>query len=246
MLRLLCSILLAMVICLNPSVISLADNSDNNMCNKAPQTVIGNAEYPPEWFKLKWDPNNPETIARNHSETISVIGGVSPYTWEVSGTGFTLEEIQDNELSCILHADDTACGTATITVTDASSDVSGYVRCTSGRWVPIPFSCVIPGPATDWDPGGGQAYPWAERIEGKYKIIEIYAYGTWGSSCGDPCTLNYTPCIDDMSCERTTDWSGNANQIGNWPCCWDEPGDNDSYFCWCQSRGQFLREWQCQ
>ena len=105
MLRLLCSILLAMVICLNPSVISLADNSDNNMCNKAPQTVIGNAEYPPEWFKLKWDPNNPETIARNHSETISVIGGVSPYTWEVSGTGFTLEEIQDNELSCILHAD---------------------------------------------------------------------------------------------------------------------------------------------
>ena len=40
---------------------------------------------------LQYDPANPQTIERNDSITISVIDGIPPYTWSVSGTGFGVD-----------------------------------------------------------------------------------------------------------------------------------------------------------
>lgn len=132
----------------------IGPGTEGNIGPTIPETY----EYPPDWFpEFKYDPNNQEEIDPNSSVTINVIGGIPPYTWSVSGNGFGLSQIQTNGLSNTLHADDTACGTATIIMTDACSQtVTGYVRCTSGRWETVetlgqssvigePTSCIIGG-----------------------------------------------------------------------------------------------------
>ncbi|TES91812.1 MAG: hypothetical protein E3J94_03305, partial [Desulfobacteraceae bacterium] len=92
--------------------------------------------------ELQFDPSNPDEIARNSSIPINVIGGCPPYTWSVSGNGFSLAESQTQELSNTLIADSTACGAATITVTGCSGPpVTGYVRCTTGTWSAQTYTC---------------------------------------------------------------------------------------------------------
>jgi len=72
-------------------------------------TASGNFEYIDSWFPVfKYDTANPQTIAQNSSVTISVIGGFSPYTWSVSGTGFTFASETTKDLSNTLNADATA------------------------------------------------------------------------------------------------------------------------------------------
>jgi len=87
------------------------------------------------------DDTSDDTIDREDIATIAVTGGCPPYAWSVEGTGFwfdaeyTLTEIESNAISIILYADETACGAATITVTDFCEDsCDGGVRCTEGEW----------------------------------------------------------------------------------------------------------------
>ena len=96
---------------------------------------------PSEYFSLyRWDPQNPDEMDQNSDIEIGVIGGIPPYSWSVSGSGFSLSQSQTVSVSNTLNADSTACGAATITVTDALGDVvTGYVRCTIGQWVFICF-----------------------------------------------------------------------------------------------------------
>jgi len=73
-------------------------------------TFTGNHTYTPEWRPaFQYDPNNPDEIDRNSSVEISVIGGTSPYTWSVSGTGFSIPSSTTDRTNT-LSADDTACG----------------------------------------------------------------------------------------------------------------------------------------
>lgn len=100
-------------------------------------TFTGNHTYTPNWHPaFQYDPNNPDEIDRNNTVAISVIGGFSPYTWQVSGNGFSLSLNETEVPSNALYANDTACGSATITVTDNyGATVTGYVRCTEGQWI---------------------------------------------------------------------------------------------------------------
>ena len=84
---------------------------------------------------IAYDAGNPETIAREANATITITGGCAPYTWAVAGTGFSFPPGTTTALTNTLSADATACGTATITVTDAcGTTATGYVRCTTGEW----------------------------------------------------------------------------------------------------------------
>jgi len=85
---------------------------------------------------MAWDTDtSAETVARNASVTVAVIGINTSFTWSVSGTGFTLDNETTTGLTNTLNADDTACGSATITVTGCDdTSVTGYVRCTTGAW----------------------------------------------------------------------------------------------------------------
>ncbi len=74
--------------------------------------------------------------------TISVRGGVPPYTWafeEQEGDAFTLEESITQGRSNVVHAAGNACGSAKITVTDSCPDgprhIDGSVKSKVGSWV---------------------------------------------------------------------------------------------------------------
>lgn len=78
----------------------------------------------------------PQTITRDNSVTLTIAGNNSPFTWEVSGVGFSLEHSETEGLTNTLHADSTACGTASIFVVGCDDQsVSGYVTCTVGQWL---------------------------------------------------------------------------------------------------------------
>lgn len=93
-----------------------------------------------------YDPNNPETIDQNDSKVITVIDGLSPFSWSVAGTGFSFSAATTMGQSNVLLTDDTACGLATITVTDdCGTVVASYIKCTTGQWVLKPGFCVMAG-----------------------------------------------------------------------------------------------------
>ena len=106
-------------------------------------TIPENVKGIEKLLALQWDPANPDEIQPNTSAKVMVTGGSPPLAWSVFGTGFSLEKVQgqdsvDHERSKLLKASATACGTATISVTDKCGDsVTGYVRCTNGQWVLI-------------------------------------------------------------------------------------------------------------
>lgn len=88
---------------------------------------------------LAWDSGtSAATVARNASVTVAITdsGDSGPFSWAVSGTGFTLDNATTTGLTNTLNADGTACGLATITVTGCEeTSATGYVRCTTGVWV---------------------------------------------------------------------------------------------------------------
>jgi len=77
---------------------------------------------------LEWDyVNSDETIVQSSTAVVYITGGIGPFEWEVTGTGFTMEEavtaiyVRTNTLI----ADAGACGTATIVVTDTAPLCAG-------------------------------------------------------------------------------------------------------------------------
>ena len=90
---------------------------------------------------------DPETeIARNDSVVVNVEANGTPLTWAVSGTGFSLEHDETAGTGNVLHADETACGAAMITVTDCDGNQAiGSVRCTTGQWVVKSSDCQMAG-----------------------------------------------------------------------------------------------------
>jgi len=122
-------LILPFVFFLNPS----GAMGQENIC--IVPTTPGNVKDIESYLALQWSPTNPETIDRNSEVTISVIGGFAPYSWAVSTNGFTLADSKTTGLQNTLCADDSACGAATVTVTDASgATAKGSLRSQNGQW----------------------------------------------------------------------------------------------------------------
>jgi len=96
---------------------------------------------------LVWDEDrNATSIAQNDSTTLYVLGGLGPYTWNVSGIGVEFENgqttIVTQNRSVVLNTNASNCGTIDITVTDwCSQETSGYILSTAGSWQPTGESC---------------------------------------------------------------------------------------------------------
>jgi len=88
-----------------------------------------------------WDyVNSAATIGQSANTIVYVTGSGTELEWSVSGTGFffdaglSLTTITTGA-STTLYTNASACGAATITVTDCASNVvTGYIRCTVGVW----------------------------------------------------------------------------------------------------------------
>ena len=93
---------------------------------------------------------DPETeIGQSDSLVVNVTANGTPLTWAVSGTGFSLEHAETAGTGNVLHSDGSACGAATITITDCDGNqATGYVRCTAGVWSALVVGCVLTGA---WD-----------------------------------------------------------------------------------------------
>ncbi len=209
-----------------------------------------------KWF-FEWDPSNPDTIDRQTQVAVSVTGGIAPYDWSVSGSGFSLAESQTQGLSNILYADDTACGSAFITVADAQGAVDGSVRVPDhGRWVTICYGSqdcwqLCGEPTTSWYTVS--YYRWeAVKVQGGYRQFD--GYGAWcgygAAYCDDP-----PPAWDGPEClTRPQVLPMLASDCGNLPL----KKVNPAYYktdCWnnVECRGCVTtipgnisyQEWQC-
>ena len=209
---------LLILFCLYPNNSSIAGDCANKAGGVGTPTFSGNFNIPSNWScpenpSLEYDTaNSDETIERNGSAAIVVIGNNGPYTWSVSGTGFTLEtENGPTGPTNVLYADGSACGAATITVTGCGGlSVTGYVRCTANSaWV---LFCS----AGYYESCYGQVP--SESIIGDTKIRSItqchsYPFENLTSSCG-----GYTCSYEGLSCVSACPYSNCNLRVYKWEC----------------------------
>ena len=220
------------------------------------QTVTANVTYPEGWF-LTYSPNNPETIEPSSEETIRIFGCRPPFTWSVEGNGFDLSDDETVTLFNTLGADGTACGSATITITDnfGASD-TGYVRCTNGQWVFKGNICVISGP------GNVDRHT---RIIGNKKQVQTYALSYCASSgCGAVWPFGCSPgnwCAAEKNKPECITFTC---QPGYWIasycgcdmvrtcadryCCtlpWPDDCDYNAACYYCNASDPIYYEWEC-
>ncbi len=113
----------------------ITDSEMYDTVDRVEATIIIFAGDPVTPDTFECDSGNSETVVRENDVEITVIGGCPSFTWEVSGTGFSFASGSTSGRTNTLSADETACGLATITVTDSlGSEVTGYVRSTTGTW----------------------------------------------------------------------------------------------------------------
>ena len=142
-----------LTLCLYLTLPAHADNSCPISIPTSPGNVLHNTC---ESSTIAWnDSNSTEALARNSSRVLTIIeesGTGRPYTWSVSGTGFSLKTTDPMGTSSILYTDGTACGSAKITVTgcNGKTEVIGYVRSNTGRWILISSCNKDPSCLTSW------------------------------------------------------------------------------------------------
>jgi len=164
----------------------------------------------------------PETINQDESKSVAItdsLGNGGPYSWSVSGSGFTLDHAETTGLTNMLNADVAACGTATVTVTGCGGTiVTGYVRCTTGNWTEID-SCTNVASC-----GGVCGSAGCDTIVEKYKYHDQYCTLTLGQE--EYCAAYCPP-------------TGNCSALGD-SCVGDLFG-----FCECSVRYTKTYEWTC-
>lgn len=150
---------------------------------------------------MNWDyATSAATIARNSSEVVAISGLNFPFSWSVAGTGFSLEHETTEGLTNTLHADGTACGSATITVTGCDDNsTTGYVRGTEGEWVLIDMCTQNGGDSTN--------------------CIDSYIGNIWRHHCARCCKPE--DCGEDRTCcDWAADWyaiCAYCDSNPNWP-----------------------------
>ena len=215
---------------------------------------------------LTWDQaNSCEELADNSSCAVAVAGGQGPYTWTISGTGFSFASgqtsIHTSENTVTVFTQD-ACGAGSITVTDGcGSVVDNAVRSVDGEWVVVvsPNSlepCKITGDYSDLV-STSNTFKF-EVIKGKYKLIQDTYTSFWGIDCQLP--NGYQHCNDPGSIyafddNNPTHHSCIKNFVGTNELihyehdhCWWEQLESNGWQCkrtyWAEHT-KYLYEWQC-
>ena len=205
---------------------------------------------------ISWDdPNSDDTIARSGSATVTIIGTATPFTWSVSGTGFTLAYSTTVGLSNILYADAAACGSATITVTGCDGvSVIGYVRCTTGGWVYKSATCGLSGTPAESIVCPSGNLDLSKILGNKKQLQTVNCFSSLTSGCvEDPVTY---PCpaagvAEWCATTRCNTWGYQSQGAclmigGNPPWCVVYCGDpaGCGRYCWATVSLDYY-EWEC-
>lgn len=90
---------------------------------------------PEEAYCFVWDPDNPDFFPQGEDTPISIIGGVPPLSWQISGDGFSIPYPQTQTGSNVLSLTASACGTGTIIVTDSCGrQITEYPKSQQGQY----------------------------------------------------------------------------------------------------------------
>ena len=184
------------------------------------------------------------------TKTLTVQNGAGPFTWAVSGTGFCLAYATTTGRSNILRADDTACGPATITITDyCGNSCTCIVRGTVGFWCelaeytgtePTVPPCLLTGTTVN----EGEAL-----IIGKYKQSEFTAPDGGGICWGacdctrapmPSCLAGPTPCITRGAWTAGLSISSMCS-----PACFYYISSGWTHYSTHVARGRYGYEWKC-
>ena len=189
-------------------------------CSIPPCTITGNAQFKTNWV-FYWLPDNPQTIGRSSEATVGVFGGYPPFTWTVNGNGFSLAEEETSERNNVLISSSTACGAASINVTDTKGYMTtGSLRCSAGKWSGVKPGCVFGG-VDEYVYEGGATYTpsnwplWTYTV-GKY--FQSQSIGRTDIPCGQSCTNCADQCAQKAAESAQYQCSPCLGRTSNVPC----------------------------
>jgi hypothetical protein len=192
-------------------------------------------------YVIAWDyDTSAAEIVRETSENVYATANNTPLTWSVSGTGFSLEHAETTGFGNVLHADETACGSAEITVTGCDEQsATGYVRCTTGQWAHWRNNfCDLAGRTATITQHNPPNEPfWAEAIEGNVKQVDFYDTVGFGGCeyadpmdcmvCNDycfspfrptPCECGYVCCLEVPDINHNRKFTVTSRSSYKWVC----------------------------
>lgn len=191
-------------------------------------------------------------IIREDSALIYVIANNTPLSWSVEGTGFSLEHEETDGVGNVLHADETACGSAKITVVGCNSaSTIGYARCTTGQWSGYTNGCILSGTpdSSVW----GVTTLQLTKTQGKYEQVQtvVGCYGLSAECCDDVNCLESCGAGDCVNCTdcltfSCTEMFGGAIDCGDWCCSTEADCGPEDHTGYCIGN-KYLRwrEWVC-
>lgn len=187
------------------------------------------------------DASTSDTIARLSNITVYVLNGCGPFTWSVSGTGFSFATAQTSARENTLSADGTACGPATVTISDScGTSVNSIIRCTSGSWSDKYLCTSCPSGCYFADCGDRDAVCTLNVYE--YLTDKKYREEYVGRNCykANPCSIwkkSSTSCVDTCLFSPTKSVMANFSQTCT---CTDGTGGQ-----MCLYSDVVLQEWVC-
>jgi hypothetical protein len=214
------------------------------------ETIIFPSSWGCEWFI-----GNPDEIARNGNGLIELRNGRPPYQWQISGNGFWFDEAhtvtaaQTTDPSVRLYVGSSACGSATINVTDGSAcSRSGTVRSNAGSWVLVTRNqCVMSGTFNYTIPGGWYGLVLGGKKQ-EVKVMNIggCSSGAPGYSCSNPCPGGNCSAGCAQWCLPNGVGCQDCLNTGIVPCVNTPlpPGEGSYYTCFC-IWGISYYEWRC-
>lgn len=189
--------------------------------------------------EFKFEDSNQE-VGPGGSLVLGISGGVPPYDWSVQGNGFWLEESQSQGLSNTLYADNTACGSAMVGITDACNvTVTGSIRCTQGIWRQHGYHALDVGNAENTGPCDWTS-PKVVILDGRWR----YTFDNdpvYYCRCIDPDALGYHGPSGDYPADPSNPDPYHSEGCTDIPCGTYDPGWRGT--CW--RMGVYIEEWTC-
>lgn len=205
------------------------------------------------------------TIAPGGSTGVVATGGCPPYTWDVAGTGYSLEFNVTEDGNNTLTSAGGTCGDgndyspyAIVTANDLCNDSdSGYIRNTGGQWAnKSSDACVVSGASNDGS--FGIFYRIEDNKRQKQSLYYTAGSGV-GATCAGAgtCAASQVWCPDTIECIDCLTGMVDDVTLIHWPItvtidnvcqCYDFSncggGPDNCYVCYCNTALSY-DEWEC-
>jgi len=235
--------------------------TEGELCFKDENGSYGSVLYrfaPDYWCEeFVWPSDNPTGINPDESKDVYVEGGAGPFSWSITGTGFSFSDPVTTDRFNSVQASPGACGTGRITVTDNCGNVvAGVILCSAGVWVLKSSGvCVLSGVGTltgDAGGGGGCIHEWYyELISGNKRQLQTRCCSGGSSHLGeDECgshewAVNYCDNQNKACCGDPPPGNCIDPNRDYYPYHCYHPGDGYTHYdCYCV-KGLEYYEWEC-